>query len=112
MTIRTIKHYAEKEGLFSTPELNEKLYLHFKGFLKIVPEAISQYYNLTTLYLNNNGISKIEGLSLLINLTSLSLNNNCISKIDGLENLHNLLILNLSHNKIEQVENVLQLRKL
>lgn len=37
MTVRTVKYYCEKEGLFSTPELNDKLYLQYKGFIKIVP---------------------------------------------------------------------------
>ena len=103
MTVRTVKFYCEKEGLFATPEHNDKLYLQYKGFTRIVAETISQYYNLVALWLNNNSISKIEGLHQLIHLTSLALNNNFISKIEGLENLYNLAILNLSHNKIESV---------
>lgn len=112
MTVRTVKYYCEREGLFTTPELNDKLYLQYKGFLRIVPETLAQYHNLVALWLNNNGISKIEGLDNLINLTSLALNNNCIAKIEGLENLFNLSILNLSHNKIEVVEGLENLRKL
>ncbi len=112
MTVRTIKHYCQKEGLFSTPEHNDKLYLQYKGFTKIVPETISQYHNLVALWLNNNSISTIEGLDQLVSLTSLALNNNFISKIEGLDNLYNLSILNLSHNKIEVVEGLQNLRKL
>jgi Leucine-rich repeat (LRR) protein len=103
MTLRTVKYYCEKEGLFTTPELNDKLYLQYKGFIRIVPETLAHYNNLVALWLNNNGISKIEGLSNLIHLTSLALNNNSISRIEGLDNLYNLSILNLSHNKIELV---------
>lgn len=84
MTLSTVKYYCQKEGLFSTPEHNDKLYLQYKGFLKIVPETLFQYHNLVALWLNNNGISKIEGLDNLIHLTSLALNNNSISKIEGL----------------------------
>ncbi len=112
MTAKTLRYYCEKEGLFSTPEHNDKLYLQYKGFLKIVPETISQYHNLVALWLNNNSISKIEGLDQLIGLTSLALNNNFISRIEGLENLINLAILNLSHNKVEIVEGLDSLRKL
>lgn len=112
MTPRTLKYYCEKEGLFSTPELNDKLYLQYKGFLRVVPETLALYPNLVALWLNNNGISRIEGLDCLINLTSLALNNNCIARIEGLDNLINLAMLNLSHNKIEQVEGLDSLRKL
>lgn len=35
MTLKTIKYYCYKESLYETPELNEKLYLHFKGFKSI-----------------------------------------------------------------------------
>lgn len=84
MTLRTVKYYCEKEGLFSTPEHNDKLYLQYKGFTKIIPETISKYSNLVALWLNNNAILKIEGLSLLVNLKSLALNNNFITKIQGL----------------------------
>jgi len=42
---------------------------------------MGNYRNLVALWLNNNGISKIEGLDQLLSLTSLALNNNCIFKI-------------------------------
>lgn len=112
MTSRTLKYYCEKEGGLSTPQLNDKLYLQYKGFLKIVPETISQYNNLHSLWLNNNGIKKIEGLDNLIHLKSLALNNNSIEKIEGLDNLFNLAILNISNNKIQMVEGLNNLRKL
>jgi dynein assembly factor 1 len=84
MTLRTLKYYCQKEGLFSTPEHNDKLYLQYKGFLQIVPETLSLYHNLVALWLDHNCISQITGLNQLINLTSLALNNNFISKIEGL----------------------------
>lgn len=112
MTLRTLKYYCQKEGLFATPEHNDKLYLQFKGFRDISPETLSQYHNLVALWLDHNSISQIKGLNRLIGLTSLALNNNFISKIEGLENLINLSILNLSHNKIEVVEGLSSLRKL
>lgn len=59
MTLKTVKYLCEKEGLFSTPEHNDKLYLQYKGFIKIIPETLAQYTNLVALWLNNNGICKI-----------------------------------------------------
>lgn len=103
MTIRTLTYFCEKEGLFSTPELNEKLYLQYKGFLKMDPETLAQYRGLVALWLNNNAISQIQGLDTLLGLTSLALNNNSIARIEGLSALQNLRILNLSYNKIEIV---------
>lgn len=35
MSFKNLERCAEAEGLYATPELNDKLYLHFKGFHKI-----------------------------------------------------------------------------
>ena len=79
MTVKTINYYCSKDSLFETPELNEKLYLHYKGFKKI--EALENYPNLVTIWLNNNCITEISGFSTLKNLICLYLNNNVITKI-------------------------------
>ena len=104
MTDKTVKHFCEKEGLFSTPELNDKLYLQYKGFVRMDPETLAKYHGLVALWLNHNAITKIEGLNPLISLTSLALQHNYISKIEGLETLYQLSILNLSHNRIDNIE--------
>ena len=52
-----------KEKLYEYPELNDKIYLHFKGFNKI--ENLEEYKNLKTIWLENNCISKIENLGIL-----------------------------------------------
>lgn len=62
MTFKTVKHYCEKDSLYASPELNDKLYLHYKGFLKIIPETLALYQNVVALWLGNNCITRIAGL--------------------------------------------------
>lgn len=84
MNERNLKIICERDDLYSFPELNEKLYLHYKGDYIIYVtgfeciQNLEPYFNLCALWLNNNGIIKIEGLSSLANLTSLFLNHNLI----------------------------------
>ena len=56
---------------------------------------------LTELWLNENFITKLEGLENLTQLKSLFVCYNQISKIEGLENLKNLETLWLCNNQIE-----------
>lgn len=60
MSKYTLKVICENEELYEFPDLNEKLYLQFKGFHKI--ENLDEYINIKAIWLNNNGIMKIEGL--------------------------------------------------
>ena len=96
-----------KTKYYPVHELNESLYLHFKGFTKI--DNLSTFKNLKALYLEGNKISKIENLDSLINLTSLFLHENTIQKIEGLDNLVNLTNLNLSDNLIKKIEGISKL---
>ena len=89
---------------YRTHELNDILYLHFKGFRKI--ENITTFINLKVLYLESNCIKKIEGLEELISLTGLYLQENMIDKIEGLNTLKFLSTLNLSDNRIKKIENL------
>ena len=89
---------------YRTHELNEILYLHFKGFKKI--DNLFTFTGLKCLYLEGNGIQKIEGLDNCVNLTSLYLHENCICKIEGLDKLEKLVNLNLSDNLITTIENL------
>ena len=56
--------------------------------------------NLRSIYLQQNGIQKIEGLDSLIHLKTINLSQNRIIKIEGLSKLINLETLNLSKNSI------------
>jgi hypothetical protein len=95
---------------YRTHELNDCLYLHFKGFRQI--ENLDSFFNLKVLYLEGNCIKKIDGLNNLKHLVSLYLHENMIEKIENLEGLTELYNLNLSDNNIEKIENLSCLPKL
>lgn len=105
-----IKESCIKNKLYTVPELNETLYLHYGGYQKI--SSLEPYINLTSLWLNNNLITAIEGLSTLKNLICLYLNDNGIEEITGLDELENLETLCLSNNYISKIENLSNLKKL
>ena len=110
ITPNDIRDSCIKNHLYTIPELNETLYLHYGGFQKI--SSLEPYVNLTSLWLNNNSINVIEGISHLKNLVCLYLNGNVIEKIQGLDELENLETLCLSNNYISRVENLSNLKKL
>ena len=95
-------------------ELNEKLFLHYKGFMKI--ENMHLFPDLKTLYFEGNGIVEIgNALETNTKMMSLQLHENMIRKMEGLHTLTNLRILNLSENhiyKIEGLENCVNLQSL
>lgn len=99
--------YNEK---YTTPHLNDSLLLNMKGFATI--ENLEEYYNLKSVYLNNNIIRRIENIAFLGQLKCLYLQNNLIEKIEGLDTLNELDTLNLSHNYITRVEGLTNCEKL
>eukprot|EP01012_Entosiphon_sulcatum_P028450 TRINITY_DN3441_c0_g1_i1.p1 TRINITY_DN3441_c0_g1~~TRINITY_DN3441_c0_g1_i1.p1 ORF type:complete len:342 (+),score=55.03 TRINITY_DN3441_c0_g1_i1:28-1026(+) len=94
----------ERDGMYRTPELNEKLYLHFKGFTNIA--GLEEYTAVRCLWLEGNALSVIEGLDSLVDLRSLYLHQNCIGSISGLDSLQHLDTLNLCDNFIQRIENL------
>lgn len=64
MNSYNLKEICLQNNQYEFPELNEKLYLHFKGFTKI--ENLCEYKNLKTLWLECNCIKKIENLDNLV----------------------------------------------
>ncbi|EPZ34909.1 outer arm dynein light chain 1 [Rozella allomycis CSF55] len=110
MTEKYVQYLCKKNNLYSTPSLNDKLYLHFHGFSRI--ENLDSYINVKSLWLESNGISIIENISHMKELRCLFLQQNCIQEIDGLENLEQLDSINLSNNLIKKIKGLSTLSKL
>lgn len=102
MTRKEIAKAALEQGGYSTPRLNDKLYLHYKGYKRI--ENLDEYVELKALFLDSNGFSKIENVDHLSQLRCLFLQRNLLSNIENLGGLISLVQLDLSENRILKVE--------
>ena len=110
MTSALLKKYCKDNGLYSTPSINDKIYLHYKGFRCI--QNLDEYVNLKCIWLEGNGLSRIEGLDKLTILRTIFLQENIIEKIENLDYQLELDTLNLSKNYIKKIENLSHLKKL
>ena len=81
MTEALVSQICKDKGFYRSPSLNEKLYLHFTGFLKI--QNIENFCNCKALWLENNSISTIENLEPLRELKTIFLQNNQINSFLG-----------------------------
>jgi dynein assembly factor 1 len=93
---------SDRRMYYRTLDLNDKLYIHYKGWKEI--KNLDEWTGLKTLYAECNAFSEICGLQNCTQLRSLFLQENCIKRISGLETLTQLWSLNLSNNFIERIE--------
>ena len=82
MTKEYLKKLCKEQKLYTTPSINDKLYLHYKGFSKI--QNLEEYTGLKAIWLEGNGLLKIEGLESQALLRTIYLQENIIESIDGL----------------------------
>lgn len=85
ITPKLLKEYCKKDGLYSTPHLNDKLYLHYKGFREV--KNLEGYTGLKVLWLEGNGLSQISGLEAQTEMRTLYLQENLIERIENLEHM-------------------------
>lgn len=103
MTKDVIVQACKANHGYAVPRLNDQIYLHCKGFLKV--ENLEEYTELKALWLEQNSIADLSGLSGQQQLVSLFLHNNALI---GLRNfdapLRNLRMLNISHNYLTSLK--------
>ncbi|EKX42417.1 hypothetical protein GUITHDRAFT_52982, partial [Guillardia theta CCMP2712] len=95
---------CKEKQQYTTPRLNDNLYLQCCGFTKIenLEEGGDKHLwwltFIQTLWLEENNISKIENISHMQQLRCLFLQSNAIMRISGLKMLTSLQTLKLSNN--------------
>jgi len=76
---------------------------------------LEECIELRSLFLHQNGISKIEGLDNLQNLVKLNLASNPLKKIENMGSLKNLTTLNIEKclfNSVDNIQEIVKLEKL
>ena len=101
MTAKKLKELCRKDSLYSTPYLNDKLYLHYKGFRLV--ENLGDYTGLKVLWLEGNGLGAIQGLESQTEMRTLYLQENLIERVENLGHMRQLNTLNLNKNLLREL---------
>ena len=109
MTAKWLKAHCKENGGYGTPELNDKLYLHFQGFDRI--QNLGAYTGLKSLFLEGNGLEDLEGLSACVELRCLFAQQNMVTGIPPSLPV-SLSTLNVSNNNVSHLRNVARLVEL
>ena len=106
MTLAVLKQAAVDNEGYESPELNDNLYLHFKGFRRI--ENLEAYTELKGLWLEANGLHAIENIGHLSKLRCLFLSRNLIETIPAIafQGVSALVMLDLSENRLTKLEHL------
>merc|ERR1712216_509629 len=107
MTGEKVQKICKETGGYGTRYLNEKLFLHFKGWPRI--ENLDDFTGARVIRLEGNGLRKIENLEPCCGLRQMYLQQNCINTIENLNGFDELRTLNLSENFVTKIENLSQL---
>ncbi|CCW69912.1 unnamed protein product [Phytomonas sp. Hart1] len=100
-----IRRACKKHNGYSTPDLNEKLYLNHLG-LSGLSSAFSLYVNCTALYLNHNALHDLTDLGCLINLKSLYLSFNALDSSSSWPTFAALEHLDVSNNYLKRLDDI------
>jgi hypothetical protein len=84
MTVKWLKEFFKENWrtYYRTFELNEKLYLHFKGFNKF--ENMHLFPELKCLYFEGNGLNSMKGLEECKELRTLNIHENILTVMEGM----------------------------
>jgi dynein assembly factor 1, axonemal len=102
MTEAFIIEQCKKHHGYSTPELNEKLYLHHFGFSRL--HGLEAFTGCTVLYLSHNALSQLDGLAALTQLDSLYLSCNALISLETLPVLPSLRTLDVAENSLTTID--------
>lgn len=98
MTEAVIVQQCKRHNGYSTPELNERLYLHHLGVAEL--NGLAAFTGCVVLYIDHNALSDLSGLAPLTRLDSLYVSCNALASLDSLPLLPSLHTLDVAHNHI------------
>lgn len=105
MTKEVLVQACKANKGYAPPHLNDQIYLHCKGFMKI--ENLEEYTELKALWLEQNSIADLSGLAFQQKLVSLFIHNNALITLQHYDApLHNLRMLNISHNYLTNLKGI------